>query len=73
MGAFDLVKVCDNTVTGIWFRVVAVLQEGVSESLSTAAVHIFFENVFVTVTSQNEIWVRTKTLLFTHPLCVEFV
>lgn len=59
MGAFDLVKVCDDTVVGIWFRVVAVLQES-SGVLSTAAVHVFFDNVLVTVASQNEIWVSKK-------------
>lgn len=70
MGAFDLVKVCGDTVIGVWFRVVAVLQERTGV-LSTAAVHIFFENVLVTVNSQNEIWVSKKKnfgcILFTCP------
>lgn len=60
MGAFDLLKVCDDTATGIWFRVVAVLQER-TRVLSNAAVHIFFENVLVTVTAQNEIWVSENS------------
>lgn len=67
MGAFELVKVCDDTVIGIWFRVVAVLQEKTG-ILSTSAVHIFFENAIVTVTSQNDIWVSKISLFHSvHP------
>ncbi|KAI5630196.1 IgGFc-binding protein-like [Silurus asotus] len=61
IGAFDLVKVCDDSVMGIWFRVVAVLQER-NGVLSTTAVNIFFENILVTVTSQNEIWVNGRKM-----------
>ncbi|XP_017338014.1 IgGFc-binding protein [Ictalurus punctatus] len=61
MGAFELVKVCDDTVIGIWFRVVAVLQEKTGV-LSTSAVHIFFENAIVTVTSQNDIWFNGRKM-----------
>ncbi|KAI5087282.1 IgGFc-binding protein-like [Silurus meridionalis] len=61
IGAFDLVKVCDDSVMGIWFRVVAVLQER-NGVLSTTAVNIFFENVLVTVTSQNEIWFNGRKM-----------
>lgn len=69
MGAYDLVNVCDDIVIGIWFRVVAVLQER-NGVLTTAAVHIFFENVLVTITSKNDIWVSNKSfqsILFTIP------
>lgn len=61
MGAYDLVKVCDDTIRGNWFRVVAELQER-PEVLSTAAVHVFFENVLVTVTSPTETWVSETSL-----------
>ncbi|KAK3508212.1 hypothetical protein QTP70_017690, partial [Hemibagrus guttatus] len=61
MGAYDLVNVCDDIVIGIWFRVVAVLQER-NGVLTTAAVHIFFENVLVTITSQNDIWFNGKKM-----------
>ncbi|XP_026999588.2 IgGFc-binding protein [Tachysurus fulvidraco] len=59
MGAYDLVYVCDNTVIGMWFRVVGVLQER-NGVLTTVAVHVFFDNVLVTVTSQNDIWFNGK-------------
>ncbi|TSO05462.1 IgGFc-binding protein [Bagarius yarrelli] len=61
MGAYDLVKVCDDTDIGIWFRVVAVVQERTG-FLSTTAIHIFFENVIITFTSQKEIWLNGKKM-----------
>lgn len=68
IGAFDLVKICDDTVIDVWFRVVVVLQENTGV-ISTAAVHVFFENVFVTVSSQAEIWVSKKIFVpFSSPI-----
>lgn len=57
-GAFELVKVCDDTLVLEWFRVVVQLetcgQTGLSE---VVALHVFFENTLVTVSAKQEIWV----------------
>ncbi|KAF5909185.1 IgGFc-binding protein, partial [Clarias magur] len=61
MGAFELVKVCDDSAMGFWFRVVAVLQDRIG-LFTPSAVHIFFENVLVTVVSEKEIWFNGRKM-----------
>ncbi|XP_049331877.1 IgGFc-binding protein-like [Astyanax mexicanus] len=60
-GAFDLVKVCDETVELEWFRVVVQVQACGQTGLSeVAALHVFFEDMSVTVGAKQDIWVNGK-------------
>ncbi|XP_066531571.1 IgGFc-binding protein-like [Hoplias malabaricus] len=56
MGAFDLVKVCDNAGASNWFRVVVELQVCGSEALKPVALYVFVEDVLITINSKQEIW-----------------
>lgn len=56
VGAYELVKVCDNGLEAEWFRV--VVEVGTFGNLkSVVAVYVYFEEVFITVTSNQDTWV----------------
>ncbi|KAK3525341.1 hypothetical protein QTP86_030053, partial [Hemibagrus guttatus] len=55
VGAYELVKVCDNGLEAEWFRV--VVEVGSFGNLkSVVAVYVYFEEVFITVTSSQDTW-----------------
>ncbi|KAL6461279.1 hypothetical protein MHYP_G00312450 [Metynnis hypsauchen] len=61
LGAFELVKVCDEALVLEWFRVVVQVQACGQTGLNEiVALHVFFEDVLVTVTAEQEIWLNGK-------------
>lgn len=70
VGAFELVKVCNGSLEAEWFRVVVEFSP-FGRKNSLVSVHIFFEEVFITVTNKQATWVciQDKIIRFT---CVAF-
>lgn len=58
MGAYEIIKVCDNALVEEWFRVVVTLQDcGKTGLKSVVAVYVYFNDLIVTVNSKHETWV----------------
>ncbi|XP_041932210.1 IgGFc-binding protein-like [Alosa sapidissima] len=60
-GTYDLVKVCDDTQTDGWFRVVMDLQAcGNSSQMTAVGIFAFFDSAFIIVNSKFETMVNGK-------------
>ncbi|KAK6327240.1 hypothetical protein J4Q44_G00028850 [Coregonus suidteri] len=61
MGAYEIIKVCDNALVEEWFRVVVTLQAcGKSGLKSVVAVYVYFNDLMITVNSKHETWINGK-------------
>nr|XP_046181870.1 IgGFc-binding protein-like [Oncorhynchus gorbuscha] len=61
MGAYEIIKVCDNALVEEWFRVVVALQAcGKTGLKSVVAVYVYFNDLIVTVNSKHETWINGK-------------
>ncbi|XP_053087229.1 IgGFc-binding protein-like [Pangasianodon hypophthalmus] len=69
VGAYELVKVCNGTLEAEWFRVVVEL----GPFGSVVAVYVYFEEVFITLTSKQATWINGKPVTLPQQLNNEVI
>lgn len=57
-GAYEIIKVCNQSSTSEWFRVVVKLEICGNPGVNMlVAVYVFFNDLMITINSKHEIWV----------------
>lgn len=62
--AYDILQNCDQSQTTDWFRVVARLEACSPGAMSVVALHVFFNDMMITVTSSHGVWVRLRKNIY---------
>ncbi|KAM3858157.1 IgGFc-binding protein-like [Diretmus argenteus] len=61
-GTYEMIQVCDQTLTSEWFRVVVKLEMCTPGVNTIMAVYVFFDNLIITMDNKRDIWINGKAM-----------